>query len=233
MPLQNRVSPYSTIHAVGARGMLMGNRGRLHQDSKNDEIPELITQRWKTISWISCALEYKGRNRSPLMQPGSYTELFFLDEVTALAAGHRPCALCSRERYGRFLDAWQEWTTNDANEITKNSRPSAKEVDHRLHTERVAVMDQVEQNDWRSLDTIPDYAMFDFHGKAHVKLSEKKILRWTHFGYEPLVDNVAVNLGRDEELRMLTCPSMCSVLQHGYVPIIHESARTLQNNHNL
>ena len=99
MPLQNRVSPYSTIEAVEDRGMFMGNRGRLHGADKR-----LVKTTWGWRFWIICSLEWKGVRRE-LMQPRSYTELFFLDEAVALAAGHRPCALCRRSAFRDYQAA--------------------------------------------------------------------------------------------------------------------------------
>ena len=100
MPLQNRVNPRGTIEQSSARGTYMGNRGVLHNGKRE------LTRQFKTKAWIICLLEFKGRKRE-LMTPGRYTELFFLDEVTAFAAGHRPCAECRRKRYNEFRDAWQ------------------------------------------------------------------------------------------------------------------------------
>lgn len=100
MPLPNRVDPFGKIHAVGARGTLMGNRGGcFHRDDKT-----LKPTHWASRQWIVCELEFKGRRRT-LMSPGRYTELFFLDEATALAGGHRPCFECRRERATAFVDA--------------------------------------------------------------------------------------------------------------------------------
>jgi len=100
MPLQNRVTPEGAIIRTDARGSLMGNRGVLHDDDQ-----EIVRNR-RGIAWVTCLLEFKGRTRE-LMQPGHYTELFFLDEATALAAGHRPCGECRRVRLDEFLEAWQ------------------------------------------------------------------------------------------------------------------------------
>ena len=97
VPLQNRVTPLGDLIAHPARGLVYGNRGCLHDAQGR------IRRRWATRRWIACRLEFKGWHRSPLMQPGKFTELFFLDEATAFAAGHRPCALCRREDYNRFL----------------------------------------------------------------------------------------------------------------------------------
>ena len=101
MPLQNRITPEGDICVSNARGTLMGNRGCLHDDQKR------IISRSKRDAWVTCALSFKGIRR-PLMAPGSYTELFFLDEATALAAGHRPCATCRRDRYDAFMAAWSK-----------------------------------------------------------------------------------------------------------------------------
>ena len=99
MPLQNRVQPDGSIIAHPARGALMGNRGILHDDHKT-----LGRQRWRHKAWVTCVLSFKGRKR-PLMTPHAYTELFFLDEAVAFAAGHRPCGECRRADFNRFRDA--------------------------------------------------------------------------------------------------------------------------------
>ena len=122
MPLQNRVSPFGEIVATPERGGLMGNRGILHDTDRR-----LGVSRWKHPHWVCCRLAFRGRHR-PVMTPGRYTELFFLDEATALAAGHRPCAECRRADYTRFRDAWT---------AAHGARPSAPTLDRRLHPERV------------------------------------------------------------------------------------------------
>src|SRR5262249_14796555 len=99
MPLQNRVDPYGQLQAVEARGAWMGNRGVLHNDAKR------IVASWRSTRWITCVLEFKERRREVFMSH-RYTELFFLDEATSLAAGHRPCAECRRSRYKEFCAAW-------------------------------------------------------------------------------------------------------------------------------
>src|SRR5215213_2819224 len=99
MPRQNRVSPFGDLLAVQERGTFMGNRGILHDDARH------IRRAWQGKRWISCVLEFRGRKR-PVMAPGRYTELFFLDEATALAAGHRPCNECRPERLAAFKHAW-------------------------------------------------------------------------------------------------------------------------------
>src|SRR4029079_720067 len=115
-PLQNRVTPLSQLIAAPERGLVYGNRGCLHDAQGR------IRRLQATRRWIACRLEFKGWHRSKHLQPGKFTELFFLDEATAFAAGHRPCALCRREDYNRFLEIVGE--------------PGADAVDARLHAER-------------------------------------------------------------------------------------------------
>jgi hypothetical protein len=122
MPLQNRVSPLSELIADPARGLVYGNRGCLHDDEGR------IRRRWATKRWIACRLEFRGRRRERLLQPGRYTELFFLDEATAFAAGHRPCAECRREDYVRFGELWRELHPGHV---------GADAMDEQLHSERV------------------------------------------------------------------------------------------------
>jgi hypothetical protein len=102
MPLQNRVTPLGELVSTPDRGLVYGNRGCLHDDRGR------IRRRFAGRRWIACRLEFRGWHREPLMQPGRFTELFFLDEATAFAAGHRPCALCRREDYRAFVTAWRD-----------------------------------------------------------------------------------------------------------------------------
>ena len=102
MARRNRVTPRSELIANPARGLVYGNCGCLHDEEGR------IRRRWSTGRWIACRLEFRGWHREPLMQPGKFTELFFLDEATAFAAGHRPCALCRREDYVRSGELWGE-----------------------------------------------------------------------------------------------------------------------------
>jgi hypothetical protein len=126
MPLQNRVTPFGEIVAVPERGTMMGNRGILHDADRR------LRRRWATPAWICCVLEFRGR-RDPVMAPGHYTRLFFLDEPTALAAGHRPCAYCRRDAYLAFRAAWA--TANAG--LGFGTTPRATEIDRVLHAERV------------------------------------------------------------------------------------------------
>src|SRR5579859_5210937 len=124
MPLQNRVTPFGEIVAVPGRGSLMGNRGILHDARRN------IVRDSQVRRWIACRLEFRGRHRD-IMSPGSWTELFFLDEATALAAGHRPCAECRRADYRRFQTAWR-----DARLSNSHAPSSADVMDAILHQDR-------------------------------------------------------------------------------------------------
>src|SRR5262245_9487062 len=106
MPLQNRVTPFGDLVAVEARGLLMGNRGRLHDGHRR------IVRFAQGRRWIACLTSFRGRRRT-VMSADSYTELFFLDEAVALAAGHRPCAECRRDDYQRFQAAWARAVSGD------------------------------------------------------------------------------------------------------------------------
>jgi hypothetical protein len=123
MPRQNRVTPFGDIIATPERGTFMGNRGVLHDQQGN------IRRQWQLKRWLVCVLQFRGRKRT-VMSPGRYTELFMLDEATALAAGHRPCAECRRERFNAFRSAWRLARAADA-----SSLPTAVEIDNCLHGE--------------------------------------------------------------------------------------------------
>ena len=121
LPLRNRVTPLGELIADPARGLVYGNRGCLHDAGGR------IVRRYNGRRWIACRLEFRGRLRRPLLQAGRFTELFFLDEATALAAGHRPCALCRRQDYDRLVTLWQGLHPGQA---------GADAIDAQLHAER-------------------------------------------------------------------------------------------------
>src|SRR5438067_6325281 len=144
MPRQNRVTPFGEIVATPERGTFMGNRGVLHDDQGR------IRRAWQVKRWLVCVLAFRGRKRR-VMTPGHYTELFFLDEATALAAGHRPCAECRHARFLAFCDAWKAarpWAGG-------SPRPTAAEIDDRLHDERVGP-DRSKRSFPAALDGLPD-----------------------------------------------------------------------------
>ena len=155
MPLQNRVTPLGEIVAEAGRGLVYGNRGCLTDESGR------IRRRYNGKRWISCLLDFRGRRRTPLVQPGRYTGLFFLDEATALAAGHRPCAECRNADYKSFLA------------LTDAVR--ADELDERLHTERGRLHES-------ELDELPDGAFVALDGEPWLVLGSA-LLRWTPGGY--------------------------------------------------
>src|SRR3954465_15373890 len=122
MARRNRVSPLGELIADPARGLVYGNRGCLHDETGR------IRRRYAVKRWLGCRLEFRGWQRGPLLQPGRFTELFFLDEATAFAAGHRPCALCRREDYRRVVAIWRELHPGPVDADT---------IDAQLHHERV------------------------------------------------------------------------------------------------
>ena len=143
MPLQNRVTPLGELIADPARGLVYGNRGCLH-DSEGR-----IRRRYAGRRWIACRLEFRGWHREPLLQPGKFTELFFLDEATAFAAGHRPCALCRREDYVRFCQRWQ---------VLHPGQVGADAMDAQLHGERLTADRRDQRRHEAPLSELPDGA---------------------------------------------------------------------------
>jgi hypothetical protein len=144
VPNQNRVTPFDEIVATPERGTFMGNRGVLH------DVDGHIQRAWQVKRWLVCVLKFRGRHRT-VMTPNRYTELFFLDEATALAAGHRPCAECRHERFLAFCNAWAMAHSDAAGP----QRPMADEIDRRLHAERLA-LDRSKQTYRTSLNELPD-----------------------------------------------------------------------------
>ncbi len=203
MPLQNRVTPFAEIIVTPARGTLYGNRGVLHDEHGT------IVRGWQVRRWIACVLEFKDRRR-PLLRPGRFTELFFLDEATALAAGHRPCAECRRADYVRFLDAWPGPTAR------KDLR--ADDVDRVLHAERVAEGGRKRIHPGR-MSGLPDGAMVAEDGRAWLVLGDE-LLAWSPFGYD---DRRA--RPRSGTANVLTPPSILAAIRAGYPPALHPSAR--------
>ncbi len=198
MPLQNRVTPLGELIADPARGLVYGNRGCLHDETRR------IRRRYNGKRWIACRLEFRGWKRGPLLQPGKFTELFFLDEATAFAAGHRPCALCRREDYNRFCGIW---STLHADQV------GADAIDAQLHVER-------KRRSRVRFDELPDGAFVLEDGAFLVLGSE--LLRWTPSGYTE-------RRGRPDGIAVVITPlSLVAVLRagwHGAVPFLHPSAK--------
>jgi hypothetical protein len=213
MPRQNRVTPFSTLIATPARGTLTGNRGCLHDDHGQ------IRRAFQGQRWIICLLEFKGRKRT-IMTPGHYTELFFLDEATALAAGHRPCAECQRDRFNLFRDIWAKSNP----EMTNVARPAATAIDAVLHSERVATSAQ-QRRYCNSIEELPDGAFVTDDEHSAYLVLRHQLLHWTPAGYEaPSTQTV------NYPVRVLTPASVVRALAAGYPVGIHSSASTSTNH---
>jgi hypothetical protein len=200
MPLQNRVTPLGDLVADPARGLVYGNRGCLHDDGGR------IRRRYNGKRWIACRLQFRGWRRSPLLQPGRFTELFFLDDATALAAGHRACALCRREDYRRLASIWTG---------LHPGQTGADAIDAQLHGERLS------QRRRARLGELPDGAFVLFEGAPHLVLGER-LLRWTPAGYTAPAARTA-----RRQSEVITPPSLVAVLRAGWdplVPLVHPSA---------
>ncbi|MDZ4762714.1 MAG: hypothetical protein SGJ21_16765 [Alphaproteobacteria bacterium] len=166
MPLQNRVDPLSRIHRHPARGLFTGNRGALHHEGG-----WLVSQRWRTDAWIICTLTFKDRKRVP-MAPRGYTHLFFLDEATALAAGHRPCFECRREDARAYCDAIARWT---------GVRPDAPTINRAIR-EEMSAMIRFGEREAVDASLLPAGAMFTLDDAAWLVLAEG-VRRWSFEGY--------------------------------------------------
>jgi hypothetical protein len=200
MTLPNRVDPFGEIAAHPARGGFMGNRGgRFHRDDRT-----LGTRRFASRQWIRCRLDFKGRRRQVF--GNGYTELFFLDEVTALAAGHRPCFECRRADAIAFAQAWGK----------RGKPPRAPEMDAVLHAERLD--GRGKRLHRLRLDALPDGAMIARDGRAFA-LRGDNLLLWSPSGYSQSIPRP-----RDEIVEVLTPPAILTVLRAGYRPQWHESA---------
>ena len=210
MPLQNRVTPFGEIVADPARGLFMGNRGGQIHDPKTRTLRK---RRWASRQWIICEPEFKGRQRQ--VMGNSYTELFFLDEVTALAAGHRPCFECRRQAANAFFAAHTAFSNSVPTLPGSPERLKAPQMDMILHIERT----QMEVDDLAfDLDECADGSMFEHDGEAWA-LRGKRLLRWTPAGYDR-----SVSYKKFGDLKPLTPMSTMCCLQFGYQPVWHPSA---------
>lgn len=201
MPLRNRVGPDGLITDAPVRGLFTGNRGILHRADK-----VMGPALWKHRAWICCTLDWQGRKRD-MMTGRNWTELFFLDEAVALAAGHRPCAYCRRAAYTQFMDGWQAAT---------GRRPKAPDADCTLHAARAQRGARRLQTHRALAETLPDGA---FVAGPHLILGDAA-LPYTPAGY-------AAPIPRPKgEIKVLTAPPMLAVLRGGYAPQLHP---TVQN----
>ena len=204
MPLQNRVDPFGVIIATPQRGTVMGNRGVLHDDAKR-----LVRQREAEKRWIYCQLEFKGRKRE-LMAPGHYTELFFLDTPTALAAGHRPCASCRRQEYLLFREAVAKG--NPGLGIEPSSPIDA--VDRAMHHDRLTELGEQKVFKARLVE-LPQGTIVVADPKEGPQLwAGQRLLPWSFDGYGP-----GKKVAPEKEVTVLTPRLMVNALASGF-PVV-------------
>ena len=206
MPLRNRVTPLSELIADPARGLVYGNRGCLHDADGH------IRRRYATRRWIACRLQFKGWLRRPLLQPGKFTELFFLDEATAFAAGHRPCALCRREDYDRLIEIWRD---------LHPGQRGADAIDEQLHAERFDPATRAQRHHEAEIDDLPDGAFVLHHDGPYLVRGEE-LLRWSPAGYDGRIARPA-----KAKAAVITPPSLLAVLRTDWqslVPLLHPTA---------
>ena len=202
MPRQNRVTPFGEIVAVPERGTMMGNRGRLH------DLQGRIRRTWQVKRWLVCLLEFHGRQRT-VMGPNSYTELFFLDEATGLAAGHRPCFECRRKAFEAFAVAFAS-----GNRI---ALPTAGMIDERLHAERIGAKN-LKKTFRRRADDLPEGTFVVVDGAAHL-IWRGRLLRWSPGGYI-----ASRRFSKLDQVTVLTPRSTVRAIRAGYRPSVHSSA---------
>jgi hypothetical protein len=210
MPLQNRVTPFGEIIATPARGLFMGNRGRLHDDRR-----VLHRQHSSETRWLVCVTEFRGRKRVP-MSPRMYTELFFLDEATALAAGHRPCAECRNAAYRTFKELWIRANRSHADQ---SPALSAQEIDLQLQSERMDAAG-TKRSHPSACKSLPDGVIVTLADEPDAYLLWKRaLMRWTPSGYDERRGSEPTTV-----VNVLTPPSIVRTIAAGYVPAVHPSA---------
>jgi hypothetical protein len=206
MPLQNRCDPFGALHAVAERGAMMGNRGgRIHDPATK----RLAGRRWASKAWICCVTSFRGRHHDVWGE--TYTALFFMDEVTALASGHRPCFECRNADAKRFAGLWAE-------ALGRSERMRAAEMDEVLHRERVASGKQpLPELSAEDLAALPDGSMVALDGRPFA-VRAGALLPWSFKGY-----GAAERLS-GRQARLITPPPVIAILRQGYEPRWHRSA---------
>jgi hypothetical protein len=202
VPAPNRVTPLGEIVAVEQRGMFMGNRGCLHRE------PRQIARLWQVRRWITCVLSYKGWV-APMWLPGRWTPLFFWDEAVALAAGHRPCALCRRADLNRWLDAWQ---------AAFGDRPKVDPMDRRLHADRVD--GKAQRHHQRAWSDLPA-GVFALVDDTPTLVLADRLMPWSTAGYSRPTDRPTRG-----DATVLTPHATVEVVAHGYEPAVHPTAES-------
>jgi hypothetical protein len=204
MPLQNRVTPFGEIVADPHRGLFTGNRGIIHDPATKT----LLKKRWSSPAWLTCVCEFRGRRRK-VMGGRSWTELFFLDEATAFAAGHRPCFYCRRDDANRFRAAWEPG--NGVADVL------APEIDAVLHRERLDRGGKRLHALPMRLDRLPDGTMVS-SGAASYLIAQGRALQWSPAGYRAPSAPIS-------DAMLLTPPSTVRAFSAGYRPVLHPSAK--------
>ena len=204
MPLQNRVTPSGEIIATVHRGLFTGNRGIIH-----DPATKTLNRRWASPAWLTCVCEFRGRRRV-VMGGRSWTELFFLDEATALSAGHRPCFYCRRDDAKAFRAAWEQG--NGARNVL------ARDIDAILHRERLAGRKKRLHALPMPIEQLPDGAMVALDGESYL-IAQGRALLWSPAGYRPAQNALS-------GATLLTPPSTLRALSAGYRPVLHPSVDT-------
>ena len=206
IPRQNRVNPFGSLVVTPERGALMGNRGCLHD---NDGI---IRRVFAHKAWVTCQVEWKGVQRK-LFSPGRYSELFFLDEATAFAAGHRPCNYCRRDDYKAF-------NLSFSNALASGSNIKAGDMDLQIHSDRMN-KGRVKKTFRAELSSLPDGLMVVLAGSPDTPrmLWNGNLLRWSFDGYSDPLAAKEFNT-----VDVLTPASICAVLAAGYPVKVHPSA---------
>jgi hypothetical protein len=203
MPLQNRVTPQGDIIATPLRGMFTGNRGIIHDPATRT----LLRRRWSSNAWLTCVCEFRGRRRK-VMGGRSWTELFFLDEATAFAAGHRPCFYCRRDDANAFRAAWEGG--NGVGGVL------ARDIDIVLHRERLERGKKRLHALSMPLQQLPDGAMVQVGAESYL-IAQGRVLLWSPGGYRWAQNDISGAV-------LLTPPSALRAFSAGYRPVLHESA---------
>lgn len=205
MPRMNRVNPFGELILTSMRGSLMGNRGCLH-DSRG-----YIIKRSARPAWITCTLSFKGRKRE-LMSPRQYTELFFLDEATALTAGHRPCGTCQRERLDEFRTRWVQ--------AVPEASASLADIDRQLHRERLAGGGALQFANLHASALIEgSFVVSETSSHTAFLVWNERLYAWTPQGYRAPIDLMSARYA------VITPPSICRIYASGFQPGIHPSVK--------
>ena len=215
MPLQNRVSPFSTLTATPERGKWTGNRGVIHNADKE------IIRNYAVKYWITCELEYKNFQRK-VMTPNRWTELFFLDEATAFSAGHRPCGFCRNPDFKRFKSLWL-WANGERYGLERDAKIDV--IDSLIHQERL------DENGFQktfkaNLTTLPDGTFISFDEKSNAFLwYQQNLYEWSFSGYMKVLE-----FEQNQEVNVLTPFSYVKTFRAGYLPQVHTTVECNSQN---